>query len=130
MSKLRNCAPAYIMWSIGVLIALLAVVNGCGFTTHNLIAHRAMFHFKERFAGYNELLNKYPNAVLGGAPFPDYLYTCGSDHSDGEYAHWAPFQANASNYIRSKPKPWDEDTEKLVVFMMGVVSHYIAGTYK
>lgn len=131
------------------LIVGVEAVLGCGFTTHNVIAHRAMYHFKEQYPDYNEMISTYPNALLGGAPFPDYLYACGSDHDDGEYAHWAPFQANASNYIRSLPKvgftlaellvicadlgamarlvqPWTEDTKKLVVFMMGVTSHYIA----
>jgi hypothetical protein len=27
-------------------------------------------------------------AVLGGAPYPDYLYECGSDHDAGEATHW------------------------------------------
>ena len=32
----------------------------------------------------------------------------------------SPFQAGAAEYIRSKyPKPWDNETEKLVAFMMG-----------
>lgn len=74
------------------------------------------------------------------APFPDYLYACGNNHSHGEDAHWTPFQAAAVRYIRTKPtvrlknilffnrlcKPWDEATEKLVVFLAGIVSHYVA----
>jgi hypothetical protein len=41
-------------------------------------------------------------------------------------AHWAPFQANAVRYIATLPKPWTDDTQQLVAFFFGVVSHYIA----
>ena len=38
-----------------------------------------------------------------------------------------PFQASAAKYIHEQfPQPWDAATEKLVVFMLGVTSHYIA----
>lgn len=84
----------------------------------------------------------------------DYLYECGPDHDAGEQAHWCvvgsrlqkvwsvrmcitwcssalrrpPFQAAAAHYILDKfPQPWNETAQKLVVFMLGVVSHYIAG---
>ena len=30
------------------------------------------------------ILNQYPHALIAGAPFPDYLYSCGSDHGAGK----------------------------------------------
>jgi hypothetical protein len=79
------------------------------------------------YSGYKEIADKYRAAVLGGAPFPDYLYTCGSDHDAGEDAHWNPFSAAAATYIRARAKPYDEATQKLIAFFYGVQSHYIAG---
>jgi FG-GAP repeat/Zinc dependent phospholipase C len=63
------------------------------------------------------------------APYPDYLYECGSNHDDGEFTHWSPFQAFASSYIRANyplNATWSDAGQKLVSFMHGVVSHYIA----
>ncbi|KAK3234000.1 hypothetical protein CYMTET_55729 [Cymbomonas tetramitiformis] len=100
-------------------------------TTHTLIAERARVKFYTYTDGnttqYKRLLDKHEDALQGGAPFPDYLYTCGTDHDAGEVAHWPPFHAAAAKYIRDKyPRPWDEDTEKLVVWMHGLISHFIA----
>lgn len=66
-----------------------------------------------------------------GAPYPDYLYTCGTDHDAGEEAHWTPFQIAAANYIRDKYPHWAKESRNmhgpgLVAFMLGVTSHYIA----
>eukprot|EP00854_Cymbomonas_tetramitiformis_P017079 gene17079-20300_t len=106
-------------------------VESCGMTTHTLIAERARVKFYTYTDGnttqYKRLLDKHEDALQGGAPFPDYLYTCGTDHDAGEVAHWPPFHAAAAKYIRDKyPRPWDEDTEKLVVWMHGLISHFIA----
>ena len=73
-----------------------------------------------------DIITANPHAVQGGAPFPDYLYSCGSNHSAGEAAHWTPWQADAVKYIRAQPTPWTPATEQLVAFVFGVVSHYIA----
>jgi hypothetical protein len=37
---------------------------------------------------YSSLVQKHPDALQAGAPFPDYLYSCGSNHDAGEEAHW------------------------------------------
>jgi hypothetical protein len=68
---------------------------------------------------------------FSGAPFPDYLYTCGDDHDAGETAHWTPFQMAAATYIRETYPQWategrDSAGAGLVAFMLGVTSHYIA----
>jgi len=47
-------------------------------------------------------------------------------HDVSEDTHWAPFVNASVNYIRQRyPQPWDEATQKLVVFMFGVVSHQV-----
>eukprot|EP00042_Codosiga_hollandica_P054489 m.738714 g.738714 ORF g.738714 m.738714 type:complete len:865 (+) comp58911_c0_seq1:2-2596(+) len=111
------------------LVALVCGCEGCGMTTHNVIANRARQWFLD--AGWvlnaTSLLNTHIDALQGGAPYPDYLYECGTDHNAGEATHWPPFQAAAATYIHSVyPQPWDQHTEKLIVFMLGVTSHYIA----
>lgn len=63
-------------------------------------------------------------SLLVSRPFS---YACGQNHDDGEFAHWAPFQAVAAQYIRQHyPAPRSDAGDKLVVFMLGVVSHYEA----
>jgi len=86
---------------------ILPSVDGCGMTTHNVIANRALNHFfflnpqlqPIVSTNYTELIFNNLGSVLGGAPFPDYLYTCGTNHSAGEVGHWSPFQAAVSLYI-------------------------------
>ena len=85
-----------------LLFALLAPqVFGCGFTVHQVISERAIKSFYQPGAHsasprhYLSLLNAQPGARLAGAPFPDYLYQCGSNHDDGEYTHWSQFQVNS-----------------------------------
>lgn len=79
-----------------------------------LAAHRALNYFYQphHYQEYIEIAQAYPvrrphsslkksppkltlhsqNAILAGAPFPDYLYECGNNHNYGEDAHWSPFQ--------------------------------------
>jgi len=120
-----SCVAIFLV--LGILINLPLNVHGCGMVTHNLIAERAVEFYNAEFDSYNDLLAAYRDALQGGAPFPDYLYSCGDDHDAGEEAHWTPFQIAAANYIRDTyPSPRNESGDKLVVFMLGVVSHYIA----
>eukprot|EP00455_Lapot_gusevi_P002054 TRINITY_DN1079_c0_g1_i3.p1 TRINITY_DN1079_c0_g1~~TRINITY_DN1079_c0_g1_i3.p1 ORF type:complete len:912 (+),score=356.28 TRINITY_DN1079_c0_g1_i3:1157-3892(+) len=105
----------------------LVLVHGCGMSTHINIAHRAglMFDYG-KYPQYRQMISKHHDALQGGAPFPDWGYAC-NFHDVGEYTHWEPFQKVAVEYIREKyPQPWDEETEKLVVFLLGVNSHYLA----
>ena len=48
--------------------------------------------------GFEQLAHDNWGAISAGAPFPDYLYTCGT--TDGA-ADMAAFQAAAANYIRA-----------------------------
>lgn len=51
----------------------------------------------------------------------------GKFHEVAEDTHWAPFLNATVRYIRKKyPKPWDQETEKLVAFTLGFVSHQVA----
>lgn len=70
------------------LLAVAATALGaraCGFTTHTTIAHRAINHFwlPGEYPGWGLMVAQRPDYVYGGAPYPDYLYQCGSNH-DGE----------------------------------------------
>lgn len=62
-----------------LFLASVAVVSlGCGFTTHDTIATRAVNYFFTPSAygdKYTRLLAANGDAIQGGAPFPDYLYT-------------------------------------------------------
>ena len=78
-------------------------------------------------ANYSTLLRANLGYMYAGAPYPDYLYTCGNNHDDGESTHWPPWQAAAAKYIRSVyPSPRNATGDRVVAFMFGVVSHYIA----
>ncbi len=124
---------SFVVWLAG-----LGLINAAGFTSHNTAARRAaQFEFfgpkTATFdpSNYFGLAMDRPDAIQGGAPFPDYLYACGDQHDAGEEAHWSPFQMAAADYIRETYPTWAEDGRQnngagLVAFMMGVVSHYIA----
>ena len=117
--------------------SLPLIAKGAGFTTHNEAARRASQYeyfgpesetFNSTF--FNGLAMERADAIQGGAPFPDYLYTCGDEHDAGEEAHWTPFQIAAADYIRYTYPNWTtsargDDGPGLVAFMMGAVSHYI-----
>ena len=80
-----------------ILIIALNVLYKChsaGFTTHNIAASRASQYeyFNSSPRAFYGLSKDRFDAIQGGAPFPDYLYTCGDDHDAGEEAHWTPFQ--------------------------------------
>jgi hypothetical protein len=61
--------------AVAVLSPLWSGVQGCGMTTHDVIAHRAAeYYFTERFEGYRQIIDNFRNAVEGGAPFPEYAF--------------------------------------------------------
>ncbi|XP_038051149.1 phosphatidylinositol-glycan-specific phospholipase D-like isoform X2 [Patiria miniata] len=111
----------------------LGVVRGCGTTTHIEIGHRATEYFEDQTGGvdYKKLILDNQDAFQGGNPYPDAFYPniCegGKFHQVSEDTHWVPFLNATINYIRRVyPKPWDKETEKLVVFMLGFASHQVA----
>ncbi|CAH3188460.1 unnamed protein product, partial [Porites evermanni] len=116
-----------------LLLFVTARVYCCGMSTHIDIAHQAINWFKDARNGtdYREIILKHQDAFIAGNPYPDSMYSSfcysGKFHSIAEDTHWSPFLNATVNYIRKKyPKPWDQDTEKLVAFTLGFVSHQVA----
>ena len=79
---------------VTIALNVLYKCHSAGFTTHNIAASRASQYeyFNSSPRAFYGLSQDRFDAVQGGAPFPDYLYTCGDDHDAGEGAHWTPFQ--------------------------------------
>ena len=128
----RGCGAAA---AVAVAAAAFPVAIGCGMEEHTSVAHRALSYYGKVSQSpqsqlYNDLLQKYPDSVLAGADFPDFLYACGTDHDAGEAAHWPPWQATAVNYTRTFPDfaagNLTGDTEEFMAFVFGVSVHYIA----
>lgn len=117
-----------------VVFGFIKSVSSCGILTHIEISHRAQEYFKDEShsaVDYGKLILKHQDALVAGSPYPDSFYDSicagGQYHYVSEDTHWAPFLNASVSYIRKKyPQPWDEATEKLVVFMFGVVSHQVA----
>ncbi|KAL4235881.1 Glycosylphosphatidylinositol specific phospholipase D1 [Mactra antiquata] len=117
-----------------VLACIVSATNGCGIVTHIEISHRAKTYFKDDSGSsvdYAKMIRKHNDALMAGSPYPDSFYSdiCanGDYHDVSEDTHWAPFLNATVNYIREKyPQPWDDATEKLVVFTFGIVSHQVA----
>lgn len=117
--------------SISLLVSAIlpAVVTSCGFTVHMLVTHRAFSALAStpRRPFFMSDLAENPGSLYAGSPYPDYLYACGSNHDNGEYTHWSPFQAVASRYInRTYPAPRNATGRALVAFLAGITSHYMA----
>jgi len=110
---------------LSTAVLLASTASGCGFSTHDLITHRAASAF---YSGpFAALLADNSGSLEAGSPYPDYLYQCGANHDDGEYSHWSPFQYAAALYIRSTySAPLNSSGAALVAFMFGVTSHYVA----
>lgn len=118
--------------------------RSCGVTTHNVIAHRAQQWLGDNYPGlrpYAELLREPANqqAFQNGAAFPDWGYTCPLADvgypllpNMSEAAHWPPFQtAVVEHILRHYPKAsgdetWPGRAQKLIAFLLGVVSHSVA----
>ncbi|XP_041357023.1 phosphatidylinositol-glycan-specific phospholipase D-like [Gigantopelta aegis] len=108
-------------------------VSACGAITHIEISHRALEHFKNvsTVYDYQKLAWKHQDAFQAGSSYPDSYYDSicakGIYHSVSEDTHWSPYINATINHIQKYyPLPWDKATEKLVVFMLGVVSHQVA----
>ena len=113
-----------------VCVLFSSGVSGAGMTAHNVAARRGLRSYEEVIMGFEQLAHDNWGAISAGAPFPDYLYTCGTTDGAAEESHWPPFQAAAANYIRAN---WsvseiltEERPQRLTAFLMGMVSHYIS----
>jgi glycosylphosphatidylinositol phospholipase D len=114
-----------------VLIALLtqaSVAWPCGMNTHAEVSVRARWFFNgETHPDWKQWLNSHQDALQAGSTFPDWGYAFGY-HDESEDAHWDPFMQTAAQYIyETYPQPWDnEETQKLAVFILGIVAHHMA----
>ena len=117
-------------------IALALVIMGwpapqralpCGMATHGEVAHRAVWAFDAKtYPAYGQRILDHPDALQAGARFPDWGFSFGYP-GESEAAHWDPFIRAAANYLHETyPPPWDEETEKSAVFLLGVMSHQVA----
>jgi len=123
--KQNLTAIALVFLTVVVLVPAQAL--SCGMTTHGEIVHRAVRAFDaETFPLYSQLILDHPDALQAGARFPDWGYQFGY-HDESEAAHWDPFIKAAANHLHETyPAPWDEETEKAAVFLLGVMSHSVA----
>lgn len=111
-----------------ILLALWSNVYACAMVTHGEIAQRSFFFLDPaEFPYYHSIVEKNKGTLTAGAAFPDWGYSTGYS-SESEEAHWDPFIRVAADYIHEKygPPPWGEDTERLVVFLLGIMSHSMA----
>jgi len=98
-----------------------------GIATHGEVCQRAVWPFtSEQFPVYQQYLAQHQDALQAGTVFPDWGYQFGYNN-ESEAAHWEPFIRAAAAYIHSTYlKPWDEETEKSAVFLLGIMSHSTA----
>ncbi|XP_072460062.1 phosphatidylinositol-glycan-specific phospholipase D isoform X1 [Notamacropus eugenii] len=122
-------------WSLVliILIYLSQRSTSCGISTHIEIAHRALEFFSQQdgIVNYKKLLLEHQDAFQAGSAFPDAFYPdiCkgGAFRDVSEDTHWTPFLNASVHYIRQNhPLPWGKDTEKLVAFLFGIMSHMVA----
>jgi glycosylphosphatidylinositol phospholipase D len=109
-----------------ILIFCPMAASPCGMATHGEVSQRAMWSFDAQDSDYNQYIATHQDALQAGSVFPDWGYSFGYGN-ESEEAHWDPFIKHAADYIhRNYPKPWDEETEKLAVFLLGIMSHSTA----
>ncbi|MDP8224300.1 MAG: zinc dependent phospholipase C family protein [Candidatus Lernaella stagnicola] len=113
-------------WTAAILIvtAFAAITQAAGMSVHCEVSTRAAHYFDfDQYPAYRDIVQAHPEAYQAGSPFPDWGYAFGY-HDPSEDAHWPPFLITFAEYIHDTyPKPWDEDTKKLVAFLAGVISH-------
>ena len=102
--------------------------SACGISTHVEVAHRAGYWFDGiTYDDYGTYIKNYPEALQGGASFPDWGYALPNYGDAGEEAHWDPFLKQATDYVyRTYPPPWDRETQRLAVFLFAVSAHSVA----
>eukprot|EP01087_Luapelamoeba_hula_P019893 TRINITY_DN6663_c0_g1_i1.p1 TRINITY_DN6663_c0_g1~~TRINITY_DN6663_c0_g1_i1.p1 ORF type:complete len:909 (+),score=122.76 TRINITY_DN6663_c0_g1_i1:56-2728(+) len=110
----------------------LPTVEGCGVSTHNVIARRASDWFSA-YPTYYKIIMDHPDAFQNGAAFPDFGYGCPLK-SDGypnlpamsEAAHWPPFHKRFAQYIHANMSLSSENGQKAMAFLLGMVAHGVA----
>ncbi|MCB9475912.1 MAG: FG-GAP repeat protein [Deltaproteobacteria bacterium] len=99
-----------------------------GMITHNTVGQRALMYFASaEYPEYAEMMREHQDAFQAGTTFPDWGYAMDGFHDEAEEAHWEPFTAFAINWVReNKTQPWDEHTQRLLVFLLGSTAHGVA----
>ncbi|CAH1773748.1 unnamed protein product [Owenia fusiformis] len=130
-----------VLFKVLITYAIIAETLQCGITTHIEIAHRAYEFYDgrrvmqaqvgEKTVDFQKLIVEHQDAFQAGNPYPDAYYNpiCqyGVYHDISEDTHWTPFMNATINYIRNHyPPPWNKATEKLIVFLLGLISHQVA----
>eukprot|EP00211_Chloroparvula_japonica_P005305 CAMPEP_0119151738 /NCGR_PEP_ID=MMETSP1310-20130426/46733_1 /TAXON_ID=464262 /ORGANISM="Genus nov. species nov., Strain RCC2339" /LENGTH=819 /DNA_ID=CAMNT_0007144043 /DNA_START=62 /DNA_END=2518 /DNA_ORIENTATION=+ len=117
-------------------LVLTALVDACGVTTHNYVAHRALHRLSTsgEFGAFNDLIQRHQGSFQAGVAFPDFGYSCflkgkvGVDLPEmSEEAHWPPFLNASISYLHSTyPTPWNLQAERYVAFLLGQTAHATA----
>lgn len=102
--------------------------DACGISTHQEVSHRAAYWFDAHtHPDYASMVAEHPEALMGGASFPDWGYATPNFGDAAEEAHWDPFLKFAADYVyRNYPPPWNRETEMLAVFLFAVSAHSVA----
>ena len=128
---MRDSVPP--RFPVAILICCLAVLTfaaparPAGMSVHGEVCTRAA-HFlsAEDYPEYRDLLMGRPAAYQAGSAFPDWGYSAGYP-DESEEAHWPPFLEAFGAYVHETyPRPWNEETKRLVSFYLGIVSHDVA----
>ena len=103
--------------------------KACGVLTHNEITQRGAWVFADDgFPEYQQRLSDHRGALLAGSTFPDWGWAFGFS-GESTQAHSYSFVFEATDYIRETyPKPWNTETEKTAVFLLGMMSHVLSDT--
>ncbi|XP_061168094.1 phosphatidylinositol-glycan-specific phospholipase D-like [Saccostrea echinata] len=118
-----------------IIFLTLAVVLhetlGAGIVTQLNVAQRAARFFDPNpEKNYSQIINHHSSAFYSGTPYPDAFYNelCefGMFSNISDDTKSGPFLNATINYINKKPKPWDQATEKLFAFMMGMMSNQVS----
>jgi len=128
-----------VRWLLVVFLSLVLFSGaglGCGITTHTEIGHRALEQFRNfrdetgRHQILVDILERNQDAFQAGHPFPDAFYNSlcydGRYHAQSEDTHWGEFLQTSFDYITGRQPEWTEETEKLIAFLFGIISHQVA----
>lgn len=112
----------------GTIFLLLAgSAFACGLLTHGEIVERAVWAFDSSgFPSYGQLVSAHRDALQAGSTFPDWGWQFGYRPESGIAHQYAFLEATADYIHQNYLPPWDEETEKLVVFLFGNTSHVVA----
>ena len=128
-------SSAMLLCLLLLLLSVFSLLDACGISTHTEIGFRALHFFSssedENSQFIRDILLKHQDAFQAGHPYPDSFYNSlcyhGQYHETSEDTHWGHFVKVAFDFVNQKyPQPWDDQTEKLVAFLFGIISHQVA----